>query len=123
MSSADDQKPIRLPADDDKLLDECEVTVHRGSSPGGQHANTSDSAVRLEHLPTGIIVRSQATRSQHRNRQDCLRKLREVVRRRNQRRRKRVPTRPSRAARQRRLDAKRRRSEKKGRRQPPRRDE
>lgn len=43
--------------------------VYRGSGPGGQHRNTSDSCVRLVHRPTGIVVHATESRSQWENRQ------------------------------------------------------
>jgi peptide chain release factor 1 len=49
-------------------LDEIEMKFCRSGGPGGQHANKSDSAVHLKHLPTGIIFFCADGRSQHKNR-------------------------------------------------------
>ncbi len=54
---------------------ELKFETFRAGGPGGQHQNTTDSAVRLTHLPTGIAVISRDERSQHRNKQAALRRL------------------------------------------------
>lgn len=56
-------------------MSDVRVDTYRASGAGGQHVNKTDSAVRMTHLPTGIVVASQQDRSQHRNRDICLQML------------------------------------------------
>jgi protein subunit release factor A len=101
---------IVLPESDEDLLRECEVDTFRASGPGGQHVNKTESAVRLTHLPSGLVVTSREARSQHQNKASCLRKLRAKVEQLNHRPEVRVPTRVPQSARNRTLEAKARRS-------------
>src|SRR6202048_4856332 len=64
---------------DSQLLAQCEVDTYRASGPGGQKRNKTSSAVRLRHLPSGLIVIAEESRSQHENRARALRRLRQAL--------------------------------------------
>ena len=100
-----------MTTDLDKLKSECHITTFKSSGPGGQHRNVTESAVRLKHLPTGIIVVGQSHRSQHRNLQDALERLARKLEERERKRKPRRPTRKSRAVRERELAEKRKKGE------------
>ena len=94
--------------DFEKLKKECEINTFRAPGPGGQHKNVTDSAVRLKHRPTGIVVIGRRHRSQHRNMADALSRLAEKIEESRRVRRKRKPTRKPKAVREKELDKKRR---------------
>jgi hypothetical protein len=62
---------------DEQLLRQCAVDTYRASGPGGQKRNKTDSAVRLRHLPSGLQVIAEESRSQHENKQRALKRLRQ----------------------------------------------
>jgi hypothetical protein len=64
---------------DQQLLAQCEVDTYRASGPGGQKRNKASSAVRIRHLPSGLIVIAEESRSQHENRGRALKRLRQAL--------------------------------------------
>jgi protein subunit release factor A len=76
-------EPYDIPADDDALLAECRVNTFRSTGHGGQSVNTTDSAVRLRHVPTGEVVVARRERSQYLNKRAALGQLRTRLEARN----------------------------------------
>lgn len=108
---------------DARLLAQCDIETFKASGPGGQHRNRRESGVRLRHRPTGLVVTATERRSQHRNREIALERLKRKLAARRRRRKRRVATRPTRASRERRLESKRQTARKKEQRARPRRGE
>lgn len=117
MSVSDDPPPV--PDDDDALLGQCRVDTFRAGGKGGQHQNTTESGVRLVHRPTGIRCESRTARSQHRNRQIALDRLRRKLEALHETETERIPTRVPKSQKRKRLKNKRHRSRKKKLRRPP----
>lgn len=86
--SANPKSEIRSPkwhrstwasSSDAQLLAQCEVDTYRASGPGGQKRNKTSSAVRLRHLPSGLIVIAEESRSQHENKAKALKRLQKAL--------------------------------------------
>ena len=107
-----ERTPLRPPpySTDRKTLErEVVVEVFRASGPGGQHVNKTQSALRLTHLPSGVVVSSQDSPSQFRNRETAFRRLIKRLEKLNYVPRKRVATKPTSGSRERRIETKKQR--------------
>lgn len=94
-----------------RLEREVTLTFFRAGGPGGQHRNKVESAVRLFHAPSGVTVTATERRSQAQNRELAFERLAERLRALNRVPKPRVATRPTAAARRRRVEGKRRRAD------------
>ena len=110
---------MRIPDSDQDLLAECTVDTFRSSGPGGQNVNTRDTAVRIRHLPSGVVVTCQRERSQLRNKQIALQELRDRLETLNRPKRRRIRTKVPRRVRAKVREGKKRRSLKKSLRKRP----
>ena len=77
------QHPPPYSLDRDLLEREVSVDVFRSSGPGGQHVNKTESALRLTHWPSGVVVIARDSPSQYRNRETAFRRLAERLARLN----------------------------------------
>ncbi len=96
-----------IPEHLERLLRQCEVETYRSSGPGGQKKNKTESSVRIRHRPSGIVRIATESRSQARNRLVALERVYRALEARAKRRTPRIATKPTRAARERRVDEKR----------------
>lgn len=102
-----------IPGSDEEILAECIVETYRSGGPGGQNVNRRETAVRIRHLPTGIVVTCQQERSQRRNKRIALEELRRRLEALARPARPRVPTTAPRGVRKKILADKKRRGLKK----------
>ena len=86
------------------------IDTYRASGPGGQHVNKTNSAIRITHEPSGVVVIAQDSSSQFRNKETAFERLIEKLKKRNHVPKKRLATKPTRASKERRIEGKKTRA-------------
>lgn len=90
-----------------------EIEFYRSSGPGGQHKNKTATAVRIRHIPTGIIAQASERRSQHLNREIAMERLKRAIAKLYYKPKKRIPTKLSQSQKLKRLEQKKKTARKK----------
>jgi ribosome-associated protein len=101
------------PTDRASLERDCDIQYFIATGPGGQHRNKVETGVRMTHRPTGIVVTATERRSQHANREAAYERMAARLEEMQRVVEPRIPTKPSAASRERRLDEKRHAGERK----------
>jgi ribosome-associated protein len=96
--------------DRETLEGQVRIDTYRASGPGGQHVNKTNSAIRITHEPSGVVVIAQDSSSQFRNKELAFERLTEKLKKLNHVPKKRFATKPSRASKERRIETKKTRA-------------
>lgn len=101
------------PTDREALERDCEMEFFVAGGPGGQHRNKVETGVRLTHRPSGLVVTATERRSQSDNREAAYERMAAKLEAAQRQQKKRFATKPSKAAKEKRLETKRQQSERK----------